>query len=94
MHVSGTRITSAAQDLENRISAFQQELAGHGDPFGNDLVGSLIAGCYQAISGAAMKCYVSNTRAMGSQGSRVQLMAAAYGQTDSTLSGGMREALG
>lgn len=82
MHASGTRITSAAQELESRISAFRQELAGYGNPFGNDMVGSLIAGCYQAISGGAMKCYVSNTRAMGSQGSRVQLMAATYQQAD------------
>lgn len=83
MYVSGTRIISAAQELELRVSAFQQDLAGYGDPFGDDMVGSLIRGCYQAISGAAMKCYASNTSAMGSQGSRVQLMAATYQQAES-----------
>jgi hypothetical protein len=96
MHASGSRITSAAQDLEWRISAFQQHLTGYGDVFGSDVVGSMIAGCYGAISGGAMKCYASNTRALGDQGSRVCRMAGTYQQADSVstaASNRIREAL-
>jgi hypothetical protein len=79
---SGAQISSAAEQMQGHISAFQRELAGYGQPWGHDMVGSLIGGCYQAISGAAMKSFTGNTRVLSVHGQRVQAMASVYRDTE------------
>jgi hypothetical protein len=79
---SGARISSAAEELGGHVTGFQRELAGYGQPWGHDMVGSLIGGCYLAISGAAMRSFTSNTSALSDHGDRVQAMASVYRQTE------------
>jgi hypothetical protein len=79
---SGAQISSAARQLHGQVSSFQQDLAGYGQPWGHDMVGSLIGGCYLAISGAAMESFADNTSALDDQGTRVQAMASTYRQAE------------
>jgi hypothetical protein len=79
---SGAQISAAAEQLHGHVSAFQGELASYGQPWGHDMVGSLIGGCYLAISGAAMRSFTSNTRALNDHGDRVQAMASVYRDTE------------
>ncbi|TMQ94238.1 hypothetical protein ETD83_24105 [Actinomadura soli] len=73
---SGLGIGSSAQRLKADWEAFQAELAGFGEPWGTDDIGSLIGGCYQAIYEAAADCYNDNIEAMTEDGDTVQSVAA------------------
>jgi hypothetical protein len=94
---SGAQISAAAEQLHGHVSAFQGELTSYGQPWGHDMVGSLIGGCYLAISGAAMRSFASNTSALSDHGARVQAMASLYRQTEESNTQAVdrvREALG
>jgi surfactin synthase thioesterase subunit len=80
----GARIRAAAQESHAQTASLQQELAGYGQPWGNDMVGSLIGACYGAISALAMASFKSNAEALDAQGARVQAMAAAWQQAEDT----------
>jgi hypothetical protein len=97
LRLSGAQISSSAQQLQGHLSAFQQELAGYGQPWGSDMVGSLIGMCYGVISGIAMQSVTSNIAGLDDHAQRVQAMSTLYGQAESTDVAGVnrvREMLG
>jgi uncharacterized protein YukE len=97
MQRAGTGISSAAGQLRGQVSSFQQELAGYGQPWGNDMVGSLIGMCYQVISGAAMQSITDNVSGLDDHGQRVQAMASVYAESESASTveaNRVRQALG
>jgi hypothetical protein len=79
---SGAGIGSSAQGAADRMGSFQSELAGYGEPWGNDMIGSLIGGCYQAISQAAFESFGENVKEMARHGQKAQAMAAGYQQSE------------
>jgi hypothetical protein len=81
---AGARIRSAAQESHAQTVSLQQELAGYGQPWGDDMVGSLIHVCYGAISGLAIASFTSNAAALDGQGARVQAMAAKWQLAEDT----------
>jgi hypothetical protein len=81
---SGGGIRSAAQRLRAELEAFQGELAGFGEPWGDDDIGSLIGGCYQAVYEVAMECYTDNIGEMENEADGVNTMAATYYQAESS----------
>ncbi|TDD75656.1 hypothetical protein E1293_28170 [Actinomadura darangshiensis] len=72
---SGIGIGTSAQQLKSDWEAFQAELAGFGEPWGDDDIGSLIGGCYQAIYEVAAECYGDNLQAMEEDAGVVQYVA-------------------
>jgi hypothetical protein len=82
MAAHGAAIRSAAQEAQQQNASLQQELAGCGQPFGTDLVGSLLGACYQVISGVAMVSFTSNAAGLDEHGARVQAMAATWQQAE------------
>lgn len=82
MAAHGAAIRSAAAEAQRQNDSVQQELASCGNPFGSDLVGSLLGACYQAIASAAMSAYTSNAAALDGHGARVQAMAASWEQAE------------
>ncbi len=80
----GSGIRDAADQLRARLGAFQGELAGFGQPWGNDDLGSLIGMCYQAISDVAMECYQRNIEELGYMGEGVEIMADNYEDADAS----------
>lgn len=81
---SGGGIRNAAQQLRAELQAFQAELAGFGQPWGNDDLGFLIGGCYQAIEEVAMECYQENIAELEQTADKVNTMAANYYQAESS----------
>ncbi|MFI0374374.1 hypothetical protein ACH35V_41500 [Actinomadura sp. 1N219] len=73
---SGIGIGSSAQQLKADWEAFQAELAGFGEPWGTDDIGSLIGGMYQAIYEVAVDCYNDNLETMTEDADTVQAVAA------------------
>ena len=81
---AGHGIELSAQELAAAIQALQAELAGHGAPWGDDDIGSLIGGVYQAIVEIAMECLGMNAEDIAGFAEGVQAMAATYEKTEAT----------
>lgn len=79
---SGAGVRSSAQQLRSELQAFQNHLAGYGEPWGNDDLGSLIGGCYQAISELAFDCYNDNIAELEGHADGVNAMASTYFQAE------------
>lgn len=67
MDIQHPTILRGAIDLDDAngglnadVSAFDTELAGYGQPWGKDTLGSLIGECYQNAYGLAMNCLATN----------------------------------
>jgi hypothetical protein len=75
---AGSGIRTSAQQLQAGWEALQAELAGFGEPWGNDDLGSLIGGCYQAILEVAGECFAENLGEIDGQAEGVQTMAANF----------------
>ena len=97
MAACGTRIRSAAQAAQGHNASVQHELASYGQPWGDDVVGSLMGVCYQVVSGAAIQSFTSNAAALDDHGARVQVMAGIWQQAEDTTTtnvGSVKKALG
>ncbi len=79
---AGHGIQSAGDQARSHLTTFQQELEAHGEPWGNDDVGSAIGMCYGIIAGLAMDCYHTNVDGLTSFGEGVKTMADNYQQTE------------
>jgi hypothetical protein len=79
---AGDGIVSAAQRIRNEVSMFQAELAGFGQPWGNDDLGSLIGMVYESIAELAMDCYNTNTDEIDEIGGLTRMMGANYLATE------------
>lgn len=75
-------IRSAADELNSAVAAFQQKLAGHGTPWGNDDIGSIIGMLYQGASELALDCYDDNIGGLQDHAENVHGMAAEYAGTE------------
>jgi hypothetical protein len=75
---AGSGIRTSAQQLKADWEAFQTELSSFGEPWGNDDLGSLIGGCYQAILEVAAECYADNLAEIDGHAEGVQTMAATF----------------
>ncbi|MGP4022414.1 hypothetical protein [Actinomadura sp. 3N407] len=73
---AGAGMSTAAQRLAADWQAFQQELAGFGEPWGQDDIGFLIGGCYQAVYQVAVECYEDNLTALDGQAQAMKFVAA------------------
>ncbi|MEU5881170.1 hypothetical protein [Spirillospora sp. NPDC047279] len=71
---AGEGIRSSAEQLRSDWEAFQGELAGFGQPWGTDDIGSLIGGCYQAVFEVAVECYQENILSMTEQAESVTMV--------------------
>ncbi|GAA2615709.1 hypothetical protein SMC26_09850 [Actinomadura fulvescens] len=75
---AGRGIQSSAQQLKADWEAFQGELAGFGEPWGTDDIGSLIGGCYLAIYEVAVECYNDNVQSLDEHAEKVQAVGTNY----------------
>lgn len=64
-------LINSALDTDGALAAFKAELAGLGQAFGNDLLGSLIGASYQAILEVAMECLAENLDAIDDYAERL-----------------------
>jgi hypothetical protein len=78
----GGGIRSAAQQLRAEWEAFQGELSSHGEPWGQDMIGALIGGCYYAILEVAGECIEENLAGLEDHADGVNTMASTYFQAE------------
>jgi hypothetical protein len=82
MRSSAGGMKTASDTLQTHFDGFQQEIAGMSDAFGDDDLGSLIGGCYQAIHEVAFGSYNDNNGAMKDHIQGVHDLADGYQQSD------------
>jgi hypothetical protein len=73
---------TASDTLQTHFDNFQQDIAGQSDAFGDDDLGSLIGGCYQAIHELAFGSYNDNNGAMKDHVQGVHDLADGYDQSE------------
>ncbi|MFD0687860.1 hypothetical protein [Actinomadura fibrosa] len=81
---TGRSLGEAAQGVKAHWEQFQAELESFGQPWGQDDVGSLIGGCYQAIFEYFQECLGENADAVGEHAAGVQEMAHGYREAEDT----------
>lgn len=82
IHRAGGGIVSSVETLQEKLRAFEGELRGFGQPWGNDDIGSLIGMCYQAIYEVAMECFTGNIGDLGGHAEGVKTMAATHREAE------------
>jgi hypothetical protein len=75
-------IGQSAQDTDAALAAFIAELESHGEPWGNDDLGSMIGLSYQGIFAAAMECFNSNLDVIDDYAASLGDAADEYDRTD------------
>lgn len=75
MRGSGEGIQRSVEDLDDALTSFENELAGYGEPWGTDDLGSMIGMVYTAIRDVAFECLDANLEDMHVYGENVVLMA-------------------
>jgi hypothetical protein len=86
---AGDGITTAAQVINREITQFQSELAGYGEPWGNDDIGSLIGMVYGVISDLAFETYSGNTEEIQQIGGLTRQMGQNYSDTEAANTSGI-----
>jgi hypothetical protein len=86
---AGDGITAAAQVINREITQFQSELAGYGEPWGNDDLGSLIGMVYGVISDLAFETYGGNTEEIQQIGGLTRQMGENYADTEAGNTSGI-----
>jgi hypothetical protein len=90
IRTSGQDISTAADQLSQQVAAFQAGIAGFGEPWGTDDLGSLIGMTYQAIAEMAMECFQDNITDLAAYGEDVGTMADTYESADQGVDEGIR----
>ena len=90
IRAGGDGIVATAGQLRERLASFQQELAGYGEPWGTDDLGTLIGTCYQAIADLAMEVYQDNLDELDAYGEDVGAMADTYEQAEQATEDSVR----
>jgi|RhiMethySRZTD1v2_1073278.scaffolds.fasta_scaffold2180012_1 hypothetical protein len=75
-------IGQSAQDTDAALAAFVAELESHGEPWGNDDLGTMIGLSYQGIFDAAMECFNSNLDVIDDYAESLGNAADEYDRTD------------
>jgi hypothetical protein len=57
LRTAGTGLQAAGGRFATALEQFRAELAGHGEPWGTDDVGSLIGAAHAEVSDFAFECY-------------------------------------
>jgi hypothetical protein len=88
MRQSAGGINTAGNTLQSNFAGFQQEMESDANEvFGDDDLGSLIGGVYQAIHEVAFGSYNDNAGAMKDHVQNVHAMAAGYESSEQANTG-------
>jgi hypothetical protein len=84
---AAAEIQRAADDLDQVLTGFAQALGNVGDPWGTDMLGSLIGGGYVAIEELALQTYDSVVEGFDTVAEGLTAMAASYDETEDQIAG-------
>ena len=78
----GEGIRSTAHQVRAEWQALQAKLSGYGEPWGQDMIGMLIGGCYMAIYELTAECIEQNVTGLEDHAEGATVMASNYLQAE------------
>ncbi|WP_309232121.1 WXG100 family type VII secretion target [Micromonospora tarensis] len=84
---SGSGLERVAAEFGQALAAFQQELAGFGQPWGGDDIGSLIGAAHEAVAEFAFDCFGTAVDEIGAAGVDLGAMASTYREVEERIRG-------
>ncbi|GIF12664.1 hypothetical protein [Actinoplanes teichomyceticus] len=85
LQASGRRLGAVAHRFASALTAFQAEIAGFGQPWGSDDIGSLIGAAHEEVSSFAYECYQSALGEIAAAGADLSGMALAYSAAEEAI---------
>ena len=84
---SGSGLERVAGDFGQAVTAFQEELAAFGQPWGNDEIGALIGAAHEAVAEFAFDCFATAIEEIGAAGVDLGVMAVTYREVEERIRG-------
>jgi len=84
---SGSGLERVATEFTQAMTAFQQELAAFGQPWGNDDIGALIGAAHEAVAEFAFECFGTAIEEIGAAGVDLAGMASTYREIEERIRG-------
>ncbi|MEY8039551.1 PE domain-containing protein [Saccharopolyspora cebuensis] len=94
MGKAADELADTGQTLSRDITAFQAETAALGDAFGDDDLGSALAGIYQVASEAAFESFHDNAGRLKEIGENLRSMADEYAEIDTANQDSFQQLVG
>lgn len=94
MRAGGSGLQASADQLAAAVSGFQGQLAGFGQPWGGDDIGSLIGAAYTEIAQYVFDCLGMSADEIASAGADVMRTADEFGEADARSADGLRSIVG
>jgi hypothetical protein len=79
---AGSAMKVSADDFGATVQAFEAEVKGHGQPWGNDTIGQLIGVAHQVVFEAALNCFRSNHEVLHEHARNLTTMADVHAATE------------
>jgi hypothetical protein len=90
LRASAVGLGQVTEQLDQALSAFENQLASFGEPWGNDDVGMIIGECYSAVHELAMGSFESNAEVLGQFADGLDDMADGYEDVETGTTEAMR----
>ncbi|MET8308451.1 hypothetical protein [Micromonospora sp. NPDC005173] len=94
MRDAGGTVSDVASRFLDELDGFEAQMAGYGEPWGADDIGSLIGVAYTGVAAYVFDCIGIAAEEIGSAGGDLTSMADAYDRVDEDGAGTMRSLAG
>jgi hypothetical protein len=91
LRAGGEQVIDAAERFIGQLESFEAEMAGYGEPWGGDDIGSLIGVVYTGVSAWVLDCIGVAAEEIGAAGSDLTLMADNYERVEQESANAMRD---
>ncbi|GAA2711592.1 WXG100 family type VII secretion target [Actinoplanes palleronii] len=78
LRAGGEQVIDVAERFIGQLESFEAQMAGYGEPWGGDDIGSLIGTVYVGVSAWVLDCIGVAAEEIGAAGSDLTLMADNY----------------
>ena len=94
LRAGGDQVIGAADRFTGQLESFEAQMAGYGEPWGGDDIGSLIGAVYTGVSAWVLDCIGVAAEEIGAAGSDLTAMADNYESVEQETTNAMRDILG
>ncbi|MGW5556951.1 WXG100 family type VII secretion target [Micromonospora sp. NPDC003944] len=94
LRAGADQVTGAADRFIGQLESFEAQMAGYGEPWGGDDIGSLIGGVYTGVAAWVLDCIGVAAEEIGAAGSDLTAMADNYEAVERETADAMRGILG
>ncbi|RLP94026.1 WXG100 family type VII secretion target [Micromonospora sp. CV4] len=94
LRAGGDQVIGASERFIGQLESFEAQMAGYGEPWGGDDIGSLIGVVYTGVSAWVLDCIGVAAEEIGAAGSDLTAMAENYESVEREAANAMRGILG